>query len=514
VRDQAAKFEEPKNMQNQPHPASAPPDARIVAHARDVHSGEYFAVVTATSLEGKVRRIHIPLAELAARGENALLAALGKAGCAVPIPSAERRRFLAGLGAVPPGPALPLCTRPGWAAAAGHEDFVGPFGWRCHFRTSTLKVDTRAMLPAAYERSGTLEEWRRHVAAPLRGNSTAMFAVMAAFVGPGLSPLGEEPFGFHLVGPTSIGKSTIVLAACSVWGGGPGKLGFGRSWLLTVNGLEELQRVHRDGFLGLDEAALAGDTPAECGRVILHAIYRLANAEDKVRKGSPLPAVASRLVFLGSSEHWLDEHAAQAGLKVNPGQRVRLLEIDADAGLGLGVWERLAPSMSASDFSDRRQRMAHKYNGTAIQAFLPRFLADLHRDRAALLASIHADVRAFAAAVGVDGADGPRARAAKHFGLVYAFGALAIRYGILPWTEAEALDAAVRCWERTRLPDPAPPPQSPERSIAAVRGHIEEHLGEFLRVKELGSLTKEQLAAAPGAVYPRRGGGREFVLVS
>ena len=67
-------------------------------------------------------------------------------------------------------------------------------------------------------------------------------------------------------------------------------------------------------------------------------------------------------------------------------------------------------------------------------------------------------------------------------------------------------------WERTRLPDPAPPPQSPGRSIAAVRGHIEAHLGEFLRVKERGSLTKEQLAAAPGAVYPRRGGGREFVF--
>ena len=121
-------------------------------------------------------------------------------------------------------------------------------------------------------------------------------------------------------------------------------------------------------------------------------------------------------------------------------------------------------------------------------------------------------MRAFAAAVGVDGADGPRARAAKHFGLVYAFGALAIRYGILPWTEAEALDAAVYCWERTRLPDPASPPQSPGRSIAAVRGYIEEHLGEFLRVKERGSLTKEQLAAAPGAEYPRRGGGREFVF--
>ncbi len=110
------------------------------------------------------------------------------------------------------------------------------------------------------------------------------------------------------------------------------------------------------------------------------------------------------------------------------------------------------------------------------------------------------------------GSTAPTARAAKHYGLVNAFGALAVRYGILPWSEAEALDAAVRCWERTRLPDPAAPPQSPERSIAAVRGYIEAHLGGFLRVKERSSLTKEQLAAAPGAVYPRRGGGHEFVF--
>lgn len=498
-------------MQSQPDRAGAPPDIRIVAHARDVHTGEFFTVVTATSVEEKVTLIIIPMAELAGRGENALLAALGKAGCVVPILRTERQQFLAGLGAAPPGPPLPLCTRPGWATA-DHLDFVGPFGEHYRFKTSKLKVDRGAMLPRAYAESGMLEQWKRDVAEPLRGNCTAMLLVMAALVGLGLSPLGEEPFGLHLVGSTSMGKSTLVLVACSVWGGGPGKLGFGRSWLLTANGLEELQRVHRDGFLGLDEAGLAGDTPAECGKVILHAVYRLVNAEDKVRKGSPLPTVASRLVFLGSSEHWLDEHAAHAGLKVNPGHRVRLLEIDADAGRGLGVWERLPPSMSASDFSDHLQRMARKYYGTAIRAFVLKFKRDLRRDGAALLASIQADVRAFAAAVGVDGADGPRARAAKHVGLVNAFGALAVRYGILPWSEAEALDAAVRCWARMRLPDSASPPQSPERSIAAVRDYIEEHRGEFLRVRELGALTKEQLAAAPGAVYPRRGGGREFVF--
>jgi hypothetical protein len=31
-------------------------------------------------------------------------------------------------------------------------------------------------------------------------------------------------------------------------------------------------------------------------------------------------------------------------------------------------------------------------------------------------------------------------------------------------------------------------------------------------VENRGSLTKDELAAAPGAVYPRRGGGREFVF--
>jgi putative DNA primase/helicase len=185
-----------------------------------------------------------------------------------------------------------------------------------------------------------------------------------------------------------------------------------------------------------------------------------------------------------------------------------------DAGRGFAVWERLPPSTSASGFSDHPQRMAVEYYGTAIRALLPNFLADLDHDRGAPLASVRTDARAFAAAAGADAADGPRARAAKHNGLVNAFGALAARYGVLPWSEGEALDAALRCccWERTRLPDPASPPQSPGRTIASVRAHIKQHLGEFLRVGERGWLTKEELAAAPGAVYPRRGGGREFVF--
>ncbi len=330
-------------------------DVRVVAHARDVHTRESVIVLRARSLKGPWRRVYLPGADLG-RTESALFAELGKAGCPVPFTRRERNRLLESL-AHPSGPALPLVTRAGWLDES-HAAYVTPFGRLRPALACDAVVDPARMLPRERARSGTLKEWKLYVAAPLRGNATAMLMVMAALAGPVLSLMGEEPFGFHLVGMSSIGKSTILLVACSVWGGGSGKLGFGRSWLTTANGLEELQRHHRDGFLALDEAGLAGETPAEIGEVILHAIHRLVGAEDKVRHDRSLPVAASRLVFLGTSEHWLDEHAAAAGRKVDAGHRVRLSEIAADAGRGLGAFERAPPGVASADFSDWLQEAA------------------------------------------------------------------------------------------------------------------------------------------------------------
>ena len=70
----------------------------------------------------------------------------------------------------------------------------------------------------AYDTSGTLEEWKQNVASLCKGNSRLVFAVSIAFAAPLLHLLDKENGGFHFRGSSSIGKTTALQVAASVWG--------------------------------------------------------------------------------------------------------------------------------------------------------------------------------------------------------------------------------------------------------------------------------------------------------
>lgn len=69
-----------------------------------------------------------------------------------------------------------------------------------------------------YMQLGTLDEWTHNISSNCAGNSRLMFAVALAFAGPLVGLLGLESGGFHLVGESSIGKSTVLAVAASVYG--------------------------------------------------------------------------------------------------------------------------------------------------------------------------------------------------------------------------------------------------------------------------------------------------------
>ena len=101
-----------------------------------------------------------------------------------------------------------------------------------------------------------------------QGNSRLVFALSVAFAGPLANVAGEDSGGFHIRGGTSIGKSTALKVAASVWGD---PVAYPRLWRATANGLEGLAALHNDGLLILDE--LSQIDPKEAGE----AAYLLAN---------------------------------------------------------------------------------------------------------------------------------------------------------------------------------------------------------------------------------------------
>lgn len=129
-----------------------------------------------------------------------------------------------------------------------------------------------------YSVSGSLEEWKAHVSSLCQGNSRLMLGVSAAFAAPMLHLLNFEGGEFHFRWPSSIGKSTILNVASSVWGGNKPII----SWRATSNGLEGVAVLHNDGLLCLDE--LGQIDPEEASRwfICCQTAWASKNYEETV----------------------------------------------------------------------------------------------------------------------------------------------------------------------------------------------------------------------------------------
>ncbi|WP_232823540.1 DUF927 domain-containing protein [Dyella sp. C9] len=284
--------------------------------------------------------------------------------------------------------------------------------------------------------AGTLDDWRSHVAKPCAGNSRLVLAISAGFAGPCLGLLGVEGGGLHLRGGSSVGKTTALQVAASLFG----KPEFVRTWRQTDNALEGVAPLHSDLLLILDEIGQLD--PRKAGEVA----YMLGNGQGKGRanrRGDARAAARWRLLFLSSGEVSLSDLIAQAGGTVRAGQEVRVIDIPADAGKGLGLLERVPGGTAPGVFADKLKMAAATHYGHALPAFLEKLPQDTHAAREQLL-SIRDDI---AHQLVGDIADGQVRRVAQRFGLIAAAGTLATQFGLTGWAREEAEKATRICFD-------------------------------------------------------------------
>jgi putative DNA primase/helicase len=210
---------------------------------------------------------------------------------------------------------------------------------------------------------GTPEQWRDRVGALCVGNSRLVFAVACAFAGPMLRPAGMESGGFHYRGDSSSGKTTALKLAASVYGGA----NYLQRWRATDNALEAIAAQHCDGLLILDELAqIDAKTAGECA-------YMLANESGKARAtrtGTPRARQAWRLLFLSAGELGLADHMAEGQRRTRVGQEVRMVDIAADAGAGLGAFENLHDHAGGAAFAKYITHQAQAVYGATGRAWL------------------------------------------------------------------------------------------------------------------------------------------------
>ena len=277
-----------------------------------------------------------------------------------------------------------------------------------------------------------------------KGNSRLIFASALSFVGPICKPFGLRAPGFQPVGDPASGKSVFGIAAGATWGGDPdSSLGFGCAWNGTTNGLEEYPPAHNHTFMVFDETSMMPTD--EKGRVLSfgEALMRLTQGQGKKRFNISVARWACP---------WISTSNFTVYSLLDPKRRLkfaayldRLVDIFAPGGSG-SFFEELHGFKDADAFGQHLFDLAVNNCGHPSHDFLTQFTAELSRNRKVLTAGVAARIAKYKAAT--EGITSPYRilhRVRGYFATVYVAGCLAIRYKILPFTEAELLDAIISC---------------------------------------------------------------------
>jgi putative DNA primase/helicase len=310
---------------------------------------------------------------------------------------------------------------------------------------------------SAYAQAGTLESWQGEIAARAVGNSNLIVALCVALAGPLLHKFNVPGSGLHLFGETTTGKTSILEAAQSVWGGPS----YRRSWRATTDGLEGAAMLHTDTVLIVDEIHLVDP------RELDSAIYALINGCGKSRadqRGGARSANRWRVMVLSSGEVSSEVQLAQAGLVVRAGQTLRFLDIPAEGKHG--AFTSLHGHQDGAVFADTLRDSANQHYGYAGPRFVKLLLGN-KENLSARLAELQSKF---------DPANDMQRRAARIFAILALAGELATKWELVPWPEGTAIKATGLLFKRWQRHIAASAGTSPQKKIlAAVARFIDLH---------------------------------------
>jgi putative DNA primase/helicase len=211
-----------------------------------------------------------------------------------------------------------------------------------------------------------------------------------------------------------------------------------RTWRGTANGIEGTAALFSDTLLPLDELGVA--SAQEVGNIV----YSLSSGIGKQRArqdGSPRRPKSWRVIILSTGELSIPDKIRETGKLSRAGQEIRILDVDADAGRGFGVFDHGGPNGDPGNVAIAIKEAAVKFYGTAGPAFV-KALSDAGLDK------ITDDIKVTHAALteqiahGAKNANGQVLRAAQRYALTGVAGELATKFGILRWPTGAVASAA------------------------------------------------------------------------
>ena len=304
---------------------------------------------------------------------------------------------------------------------------------------------------------GGWKSWRDTVAEPSRHSTALILALAAALGAPLLRLAGEQAFSLNLFGPTRAGKSMATLVAASV-------IGTGRqsdliSWKITNARLEQRLPEFNDCVFPIDDLEkITGSQKVKYER-IRELAYSISQGAAMAKHSSYTKAHEGahknwNSIVLTSSERSVRELAHLVKTERQHGESLRLIDVPVVvAGLD-HIFDR-PPSGVVEEWKNRMfaalAKGCEENHGKPFRKYIKYLIAQ----QATLKEDIVEAINAFVS-VACDKFDGAIARdVARKFGIIYVGGLFGIQCELLPWKEAELLDAILKSFlgAKELLPD-------------------------------------------------------------
>jgi uncharacterized protein (DUF927 family) len=385
----------------------------VIALSRDIDDSRWKKRISFKNMDGKQRSVDIDQ-KILCNGREAL-ETLFENGFDT---SSDRLRLKKYLESAKPKKRITDVYTVGWI---DDDTFVCP-----SFSISKKEISSFSLAgnikACGFAQKGTVKEWRENVCELCEGNKILTLALCVGLSGVLLRRL--KCFNnaiINLTGRSSIGKTTALYVAASLWGE-PKK--FMQQWRSTSNALEAVAESYNDCLLILDELSQVS------AKDIGNMVYMLGNSKGKSRMNINSELKKSKewtLSVLSSGEVGIADKIAESGEKTKAGQLVRCIDIECLMSKELGIYDTLHDDIpDGAAFSKLLKEKTSEYYGTVAEAFLQQ-LTERSIDVEGKFSELRQN---FSERINLQDVDGQVSRVSDLFVLYTLAGELACEFGI------------------------------------------------------------------------------------
>ena len=297
--------------------------------------------------------------------------------------------------------------------------------------------------------SGTVEEWKKHVAIYATFSPILLFVISYAFAGSILRFSGIESGTINLFGDSSSGKTTAELVAKTV--SGIAKRESLQDWGITSTSLSECCEAYNDNMLILDEMRKKAkrdidvlERAEEYTFLIAqgksNSISNVFNCHEKSRVRN------WKVLVLSSSVRSITDLALKYGLNREHGEAHRLIDVPAKTNNKYGIFARLPQKYNQEKDSESLvktiERKCGKYYGAPLRAFVNGLMK---RDMTSNQDRVCGLMDEFYIKSCIGGSGGEKRFACK-FAISYAAAILAKELNIVTWRDETIYQSIHQCY--------------------------------------------------------------------